>query len=74
MDEANLEINKNLALDIIMNNIAKITQQYSMEKDKNKSIQLKEKTNILNRIKDEIYKGNLEIINKVINKNQEGIL
>lgn len=76
MDETELELEKNkeLALDIIMNNIAKITQQYSIEKDKTKVKKLKEKVDILNKIKDEIYLGNLKIIDKVIKKYKKGIL
>ena len=36
--------------------------------------ELKEKINILNKIKDEVYLGNKDIILNVIKKGKEGIL
>lgn len=74
MEEVDFEMNKELAIDIVMNNIAVITKEYSCIQDKDKSTELREKINVLNKIKDEIYLGNLEIINKVIEKNRKGIL
>lgn len=74
MEEIKIDINNKNAMNIIMNNIAKLTQEYSFEKDKNKSKELKEKINILNKIKDEIYTGNKEIINRVLDKSKKGIL
>lgn len=74
MKDIELDIQKDLALDIITNNIVKNTREYSVTQDKEKSDKLKDKVNVLNRIKDEIYLGNVEIINKVIEKNRKGIL
>ena len=74
MEDIELDINTNLALNIIMDNIAKLTRKYSLTKDKKTSIELKEKVNVLNKIKEEIYLGNIEIINKVIEKNKKGML
>lgn len=74
MEDIELDINTNLALNIIMDNIAKLTRKYSLTKDKEASIELKEKVNVLNQIKEEIYLGNIEIINKVIEKNKKGML
>lgn len=74
MEDIELEINKELAINIIMDNIAELTKEYSITKDKDKSTELKEKVNVLNRIKEEIYIGNTEIINKVIEKNKKGML
>lgn len=74
MEDLDFEMNKELAIDIVMNNIAAITKEYSGIQDKDKSTELREKINVLNKIKDEIYLGNLEIINKVIEKNRKGIL
>ena len=74
MEDIELDINKELAINIIMDNIAELTKKYSIAKDKNKSRELKEKVNVLNKIKEEIYLGNTEIINKVIEKNRKGML
>lgn len=74
MEDIELDINTNLALNIIIDNIAKLTREYSLTKDKKTSIELKEKVNVLNKIKEEIYLGNIEIINKVIEKNKKGML
>lgn len=74
MEDVELDIQRDLALNIIMNNIAEFTREYSITKDKNKSTELKEKVDVLNKIKEEIYLGNTEIINKVIEKNKKGML
>lgn len=74
MEDVELDIKRDLALNIIMDNIAKLTREYSLTKDKEASIELKEKVNVLNQIKEEIYLGNIEIINKVIEKNKKGML
>lgn len=74
MEDVELDIKRDLALNIIMDNIAKLTREYSLTKDKETSIELKEKVNVLNKIKEEIYLGNIEIINKVIEKNKKGML
>lgn len=74
MEDIELDINKELAINIIMDNIAELTKEYSITRDKDKSTELKEKVNVLNRIKEEIYIGNTEIINKVIEKNKKGML
>lgn len=74
MEDVELDIKRDLALNIIMDNIAKLTREYSLTKDKETSIELKEKVNVLNKIKEEIYLCNIEIINKVIEKNKKGML
>lgn len=74
MEDIEFDIQKDLALDIITNNIVKNTREYSVTQDKEKSDKLKDKVNVLNRIKDEIYLGNVDMINKVIEKNRKGIL
>lgn len=74
MEETKIDINNEIAINIVMDNIAKLTQEYSFEKDEQKSKKLKERINVLNKIKDEIYLGNKEIINKVLEKNEKGIL
>lgn len=74
MDDIELDIKSDIAIDIVMNNIATLTNEYSTTKDENKSKELKEKINILNQIKNEVYLGNEDIILNVIKKGKEGIL
>lgn len=74
MDDIELDIKSDIAIDIVMNNIATLTNEYSTTKDEKRSKELKEKINILNKIKDEVYLGNQDIILNVIKKGKEGIL
>lgn len=74
MDDIELDIKSDIAIDIVMNNIATLTNEYSKTKDEKRSKELKEKINILNKIKDEVYLGNQDIILNVIKKGKEGIL
>lgn len=74
MDDIELDIKSDIAIDIVMNNIAALTNEYSTTKDEQRSKELKEKINILNKIKDEVYLGNEDIILNVIKKGKEGIL
>lgn len=73
-EEIKLEKKTEDAKNIIMNKIAEITNEYSITKEEIKSKELKEKVDILNKIKDEIYLGNIDIINNVIEKNRKGML
>lgn len=66
MKEVDLEITKDSALNIIMDKIAETTNLYSLTKDETESKELNEKLQVLNKIKDEIYLGNIKIINNVI--------
>ena len=74
MDDIELDIKSDIAIDIVMNNIATLTNEYSTTKDEKRSKELKEKINILNQIKNEVYLGNEDIILNVIKKGKEGIL
>lgn len=74
MEDIDLDINMEIAINIIMNNIAELTQKFSVTKDEKESNELKNKINVLNKIKDEIYLGNENIIKKVIEKKQKGII
>lgn len=73
-EELRLEKKTEDAKNIIMNKIAEITNEYSITKEEIKSKELKEKIDVLNKIKEEIYLGNTDIINNVIEKNRKGIL
>lgn len=74
MNDVELEMNRDLALEIIMDNIALLTKQYSITQDKEESLKLKQKLDVLNKIKEELYLANEEIINKVITKRKKGML
>lgn len=74
MDDIELDIKSDMAIDIVMNNIATLTNEYSTTRDEKRSKELKEKINILNQIKNEVYLGNEDIILNVIKKGKEGIL
>lgn len=74
MEDIDLDINMERAINIIMNNIAELTKKFSVTKDEKESNELKDKINILNKIKDEIYFGNENIIKKVIEKNYKGMI
>ncbi len=74
MEDIDLDINMERAINIIMNNIAELTKKFSVTKDEKESNELKDKINILNKIKDEIYLGNENIIKKVIEKNYKGMI
>lgn len=74
MNDMELEMNRDLALEIIMDNIALLTKQYSTTQDKEECLKLKQKLDLLNKIKEELYLANEEIINKVIIKREKGML
>ncbi len=74
MEDIDIDINMERAINIVMDNIAKLTKKFSVTKDEKESNELKDKINILNKIKDEIYLGNENIIKKVIEKNYKGMI
>lgn len=74
LDQLNFEINIDYAIDIVFNKIAELTAIYSTEQDKEKSKELKDKINILNKVKDEIYLNNTQMMNKVLDKKKKGVL
>lgn len=74
MDDIELDIKSDIAINILVDNIATLTNEYSTTKDEKRSKELKEKINVLNQIKNEVYLGNEDIILNVIKKGKEGIL
>jgi len=62
------------AIIIVTTNLAKLMNKYAITKNKDESQKLKQKIDLLENIKDEIYQGNLLIIDKVIEKNRKSIL
>jgi len=65
---------KNNALNVITKKIADLMNKYAIIKNSEESQKLKERISILQNIKDEIYKGNDNIIKKVLEKEKRGIL
>ena len=66
--ETDSDINLDRALDIVTENIATFTTRYALTTDKKEREELKEKIEILNRMKDEIYLNNKNIISKIIKR------
>lgn len=62
----------NLALDIVNQQIARLFKENIYNKDI--SNQIIEKLKLLEKIKKEIYLGNMIWTNKIIEKNEEGII
>ncbi len=62
------------ALEIVVGKIAEITREYSVEQDEKKADKLKEKLDLLESFKLEVYKGNTEIIKKILEENKKGVI
>lgn len=59
-------IEKEKALNIVVDAISQMMNQLMENKDKSSQKQIKEKLEVLQGVKDEIYKGNEKIIKKVL--------
>ena len=59
------EVDIDITEEFVTNELAKLLDEYAKEKDENKSKELKEKIDILKKIKIEILKGNEEIIKMI---------
>ncbi len=68
------EVDIDITEEFVTNELAKLLDEYAKEKDENKSKELKEKIDILKKIKIEILKGNEEIIKMIYRKKKKGIL
>lgn len=68
------EVNLEKALEIVTDKIVLLTKEYSTQKEEKNNNELKEKLELLKKIRIEVYKGNKEIINKVIKKNKRGVI
>lgn len=62
----------NLALEIIENNLAKLIKELAY--NNSNAPKLQEKIETLEKIKDEVYRGNIKLSEKIIQKHKEGIL
>lgn len=62
------------SLEILNNKLIELINKLFAEMDKKQIMQLENKINILQEIRDELYKGNLKLAKKVIMKREQGIL
>jgi len=74
LDSIKEEVQNSIASNIIEENIAKVTIEYSKEKDEEKIKLLKDKLDVLHAIKQYIYNGNTQMINKIIKSKNKGVL
>lgn len=66
---------KDLAINILSENINSLLNKYTeIEEDTSTSDKLQEKIEILSEVKEQVYLGNQQIIEKVIDKRNMGIL
>ena len=63
-----------IAQEIIEGELARIVNEYAVTKDETKSRKLKEKIDVLKKIKIEVYNGNPNIIKMVLEKKKKGII
>lgn len=64
----------NLAINVLAEKIAQITNEFALNKNEKLNDKYDEKIKVLNQLKNEIYKGNEEYAEKVLEKNKKGIL
>lgn len=69
-----MEDESDIALDIISNKIAEVTNIYATSKKAEEISICKEKLNVLEKMQQEIYMNNKKIITKVLAERQKGTL
>lgn len=69
-----MEVEVELAIDIITGKITELMNQFAITQDKQTSNILKEKIHVLQQIKDELYLNNYAIAKNVLDKSKRGIL
>lgn len=69
-----MEVEVELAIDVITGKIAELMNQFATTQDKKTSNILKEKIHVLQQIKDELYLNNYSIAKNVLTKSKRGIL
>lgn len=63
-----------IAQELIEDELARIVNEYAVTKDEAKSKKLKEKIDVLKKIKKEVYNGNPNIIKMVLERKKKGII
>lgn len=69
-----MEENADIALDIISNKIAEITNIYATSKDAEEISICKEKLGVLEKMQQEVYMNNKKIITKILEERKREIL
>ena len=69
-----MEEDSEIALDIISNKIAEITNIYATSKNAEEISICKEKLDVLEKMQQEIYMNNRKIIVKVLKEREKGII
>ena len=69
-----MEEDSEIALDIISNKIAEITNIYATSKNAEEISICKEKLDVLEKMQQEIYMNNRKIIVKVLKERKKGII
>lgn len=63
-----------LATEIIENELATVMSEYAVNKNQKANKLLKQKIEVLQQMKGEIYKGNSNIIKMVLKRKKKGII
>jgi len=72
--EENMEEDVEIALDIVVNEIANVTNKYAVCKDSKKNSIYKAKLEVLEKMQHEIYMNNGKIIKKILDERKKGTI
>jgi hypothetical protein len=72
--EENMEEDVEIALDIVVNEIANVTNKYAVCKDSKKNSIYKAKLEVLEKMQHEIYMNNGRIIKKILDERKKGTI
>ena len=69
-----MEEDVEIALDIVVNEIANVTNKYAVCKDSKKNSIYKAKLEVLEKMQHEIYMNNRRIIKKILDERKKGTI
>ena len=69
-----MEEDVEIALDIVVNEIANVTNKYAVCKDSKKNSIYKAKLEVLEKMQHEIYMNNGKIIKKILDERKKGTI
>ena len=69
-----MEEDVEIALDIVVNEIANVTNRYAVCKDSKKNSIYKAKLEVLEKMQHEIYMNNGKIIKKILDERKKGTI
>ena len=72
--EKNIYQDVEIALDIVVNEIANVTNKYAVCKDSKKNSIYKAKLEVLEKMQHEIYMNNGKIIKKILDERKKGTI